>query len=369
MLLLAWKNLLQERTRLAVSLGGVAAALFLVLLLEGIFAGASDQLVAYLEQSDADAWVMQEGVSNMHMSTSVVPANMQGAIEGVDGVDSATPILYATIPIRTGERRWLSYVVGVPPGAERGGPWAMASGSAEPGPGEIVIPDVMAAKSGLRLGDSIELLGRSFRVSGLSQGTFSMANTVAFISYADMAELLGAHDVASYFLVKAAPGLSAATLVDELQRSLPGVNVLTREQFVASDRALAQQMGVEIIQVMSLIGFVVGALVIGLTMYTATVRRAREYGVAKALGARDRQLLGAVGFQSLAIAAGGLVLALAIAFAARPLLGAVAPEVPLAFPATGIGRLAVVTLGIALAASLLPAYRIARLEPAMVFKE
>ncbi|MBI2854827.1 MAG: FtsX-like permease family protein [Chloroflexi bacterium] len=369
MIQLTIKNLLQERTRLAISLGGVALALFLVLLLEGIFEGTSEQLVAYPEESKADVWVMQSGVSNMHMATSVLPARLKGAIDDVPDVESVSPIIYANVPVRTGAKRWPSYVVGVQPGSEQGGPWDMKEGSPGPKAGEAVISDLMASKSGLVLGDELEILGRKLRIAGLSRGTFSMANTITFVSYEDMEALLGVPGTASYLLVKGRPGISANVLAESIRRSVSGVNVMTREEFVASDLSMSRQMGAEVIQVMSLIGFVVGVLVIGLTMYTATVRRSREYGIAKALGVRDRQLLAAVGFQSVIVALLGLGLAIAVAYLFRPLVNAFVPEVPLVYPAASLVKLGLSALGIAFLASLLPAYRISRVEPAVVFKE
>lgn len=369
MIHLALKNLFLERARLLVSVGGVAAALFIVLLLEGVFAGSTEQLVAYLERSDADVWVMQEGVSNMHMSTSVLPSALEGSILGVPGVEGVTPILYASNPIQAKERRWFSYIVGLRHGAERGGPWAMQEGVAIPGPDQAVISDVLARKGGIDLGDSVTILGRQFRVAGLSKGTFSMANTVTFISYRDMEELLASPEVASYFLVRAQSGVAPEDLAEHIRQTVPGVNALTREAFTASDRSMSRQMGVEVIQVMSFIGFVVGVLVVGLTVYTATVRQAREYGIAKAVGAKNRQLLGVVMLQTLTIALLGLGLAVALAYLARPLVQVLVPEVPLAYPASGLVRLGLASLAIAALASLSPAYRISRVEPAMVFKE
>ena len=65
--LLARRNLLRSRARLAVSIGGVALALTLVLALDAIFEGVSRQLTAYIDRSGADAWVAQSGVRNLHM--------------------------------------------------------------------------------------------------------------------------------------------------------------------------------------------------------------------------------------------------------------------------------------------------------------
>ncbi|MGE5482305.1 MAG: ABC transporter permease [Bacteroidota bacterium] len=369
MLRLAIKNLLQERLRLGISLGGVVAAFFMTLLLQGVLAGATQQLVAYPQRSDADVWVMQVGVSNMHMATSVLPLGLKEAVRKVPGVKDVTPILYTSTSLQAGGRQWFSYIVGVRPGAKRGGPWAMKEGSTSTGAGEVVISFVLARKAGIGLGDSVAIAGRPFRVIGLSEETFSMANSVTFIAFEEMEALLDAQGVASYFLVKAASDTSPEDLAARIKRAVPGVNAMSREAFAESDRSMAEQMGVDMIGVMSTIGFAVGVLVIGLTIYTATVRRASEYGVVKALGTKNRQLVALIAVQTLVLSLLGLGLATAVAFLLRPLMQSVVPEAPLVYPAKTLGRLTASALSIAALASFLPACRIVRVQPAQIFKE
>ncbi|MBI4336320.1 MAG: ABC transporter permease [Chloroflexi bacterium] len=369
MIRLALKNLAQEPGRVLISLGGVAAALVLLLLMEGIFAGVSELIVAYPQNAGADVWVMQEGVSNMHMASSLVPEATKGAIAQVPGVAEATPILYFSNFVEAGEQRWFSYIVGLPENAPRGGPWAMKEGAATPRPGEAVVPDVLARKSGLHLGDDVTIVGRRLRVAGISTGTFSMANSITFLSYEDMEGILGTPGAASYVLVTGGPEVPASVLAQRVRQRVPGVNTMTREAFIASDRSMARQMGVDVIQVMTLVGFAVGVLVVGLTMYTATANRAREYGIIKALGARGHSLLALVAFQTIVIAGLGFGAAVGIAYLAGPLIQMAMPEIAVLYPASGLARLAVASLGIAFLASLLPAYRISRVEPAVVFKE
>lgn len=369
MVLLAIKNLWEERGRLFISAGGVAAALVLVLLLDGVFTGVSEQIVAYPEQTDAQVWVMQEGVSNMHMSTSILPRRLEAEIRAVEGVEDVTPVLYVNNLVETGQGRWFSYIVGVEAEARRGGPWAMAEGAASPGLGEAIIPDVLARKGGVGLGESVTIMGREFRVVGLSRGTFSMANSMTFLSYKDLEGLLSAPGAASYFLVKARPEVPPSVLAERVSQAVPGAHSMTREDFIASDRSMSRQMGVDVIQVMTVIGFVIGMLVVGLTIYTATVRRSREYGIVKALGARNGQLMALVAVQALVIAALGLGVAVAVAYLARPAVQAAVPEIAVVYSAGSLAKVLMVSGAIAPLASLLPAYRITRIEPGAVFKE
>lgn len=67
----AFRNLFQQKFRLALSIGGVALAMMLMLALDALLTGSEEDLTAYIIQSDADVFVAQDGVKNMHMAGSV----------------------------------------------------------------------------------------------------------------------------------------------------------------------------------------------------------------------------------------------------------------------------------------------------------
>jgi putative ABC transport system permease protein len=78
---LARRNLFQERRRALLAVAGVAMALLLVLVLQGIFDGAMRQVTAYIRTSEADLFVSQQGVRTMHMSASALPPGSSSGSE------------------------------------------------------------------------------------------------------------------------------------------------------------------------------------------------------------------------------------------------------------------------------------------------
>jgi putative ABC transport system permease protein len=131
---------------------------------------------------------------------------------------------------------------------------------------------------------------------------------------------------------------------------------------------MVRQMGADIIRAMSGVAYIVGLLVIGLTIYTATLERAREYGVLKALGATTTALLRVVFAQAFISAALGFVAGAGLAWLIADLIGRLLPEMLiLIVPATLVGQ-APVLLVVAGLAALLPLGRIARLDPLVVFQ-
>ena len=72
------------------------------------------------------------------------------------------------------------------------------------------------------------------------------------------------------------------------------VNAIPTENFIQNDWAIAMQMGVEIIALMTVIGGALAVLLTGFTIYTNTARKEGELAVMKALGFRNRAIYGSV---------------------------------------------------------------------------
>ena len=81
----------------------------------------------------------------------------------------------------------------------------------------------------------------------------------------------------------------------------------SRTAFAEQERKLIGDMASDMLAIMNLAGFVIGLAVVALTVYTATLDRRSEYGVLKAVGARNRHLYGIVLAQALYSVALGIV--------------------------------------------------------------
>src|SRR3989337_2052483 len=90
---LARRNLLKDKTRMALCVGGVALAVMLILVLNGFLAGMYSQITSYLDNSPGSVVVAQEDVVNLLGATSLLPVGMIQQVEDVEGVKEAYPIL------------------------------------------------------------------------------------------------------------------------------------------------------------------------------------------------------------------------------------------------------------------------------------
>ncbi|MEW5939920.1 MAG: ABC transporter permease, partial [Chloroflexota bacterium] len=290
MIRLAFRNLFQNKARLVISVGGVALALLLILALDAVFTGVERRITAYIDFSGADIWVSQEDVRNMHMASSSMPESAARKIKRVEGVASVTPILYLTNNVVAGDERNLAYVIGLPEQVEFGGPWKVSAGASLPGEGEVIVDRGIAENSGIALGDEVEILGKEFVVSGFSEGTSTLVNSVVFISADDFEEMRGSYGTVSFLLVKVNGGESPKVVAARIESQIRDVTAQTRDGFASQERKVVKDMSADLITIMNLIGFLIGLAVMALTVYTSTLSRRREYGMLKAIGARNSHL-------------------------------------------------------------------------------
>lgn len=367
-LLLARRNLTRNRVRLVASMGGVALALSLTLALDAIFAGVSSQLTTYIERAGADVWVAQGGVRNLHMVASSLPESVVDQVQGIGGVAAVTPILEATDTIAAGDERAVAYVVGLPAEASMGGPWDVAEGSGRPGPGEIIIDRAFARTAGVSIGDSIEVLGGEARIAGVSRGTASLVNSVAFVPFDDFRSIRGGPPLVSFVLVRVTPGASPERVADDIERAVPGVTAQSRAAFVAEERRIVSDMSADVISIMNVIGFVVALTVVALTVYVATLAGRREYGVLKALGARNRLLYRVVLLQAALSVAVGFAVGLSFTGLTGLAIAQTDLNVRLAVTSGSIVKVGLFAAIIAGLAAILPIRQVAGVDPAVVFR-
>lgn len=368
MLTLTYRNLVHEKGRLVIAVGGVALALILMLSLDAIVTGIEGRIAAYIEQSGADVFVAQGGVHNLHMATSSIPSSVLPAVQAVPGVASATPLLYRTDYLLINRGRYAVYVIGLPPDARAGGPRRIGRGQATPSDGGIIVDRATADKAGARLGDHLTLFGRDLTIVGLSEGTASSLNSVAFITSHDFIQARGDTQSLSFVLAITAPGESPTAVATRIEQSVPGVTALSRQAFAGQERKIVSDMSTDVLTIMNAVGFLIGLAVVAVTIYIATFTRRAEYGVLKAVGARNGYLYRSVLLHALSYALLGLVLA----FVGTLLLAIIVPRlVSSVTPVLRTGSLvnvAGIALIIAGLASVLPIAQLARLDPAIVFR-
>jgi len=157
-------------------------------------------------------------------------------------------------------------------------------------------------------------------------------------------------------------------LVEKVNQLLPGANVVTVKQVVATQQNVNNMMG-RLSLIFLVIIVVVGGAGIANYMYANVFERRREIGTLMALGAESGLVLRIFLLKALLLGLvggmGGYAIGTTIAVTLGPKLAKV-PVLPmpiLALWAIGI------SVGITLLASYFPARRAARLDPCATFQE
>lgn len=218
------------------------------------------------------------------------------------------------------------------------------------------------------MGDQVEVLGQPFDVVGLATGTTNIINSVAFIDLQDFFRLRGTDDTISYLLASVSENVRPEAIAQRIETEVSGVTALARDTFSAEEAQIIQDMGSDIIAIINSIGFLIGLAVTGLTIYTATLSRKAEYGVLKALGAKNSHLYVTVGWQTAISIVLGLFVAVGLTLGLTVLVPLAVPGLELLLLPTALAKATIAAAAIALLAALIPVWQVTRLDPAIVFR-
>lgn len=368
---IARKNLLAEKTRFAVAVAGVAFAVFLIVLIQSLFMGFRSASGAFIEDMPYQLWVMQGGTYDLYHASSVLPAAHAWAIRDVPGVISAQPIIgrQGIVEVNGTERRELFFafeehaaarVTLTSPAADL--PERASSLPGLPASGEIIV----SGQLGVGAGDIVRVGERELTVTGkVSEG--GGFRSFSLLSYQDARELFDLNENANFIGVQLAAGVEGDAAAARIAEAVPGADVVSRAEFAERSRADIEVF-TPILAVVLSIGFVVGAAVISLTIYTATIERKREFGVLKALGATRWYLYRLVTAQSFAVGLLGFAAGVPLAIGVSRLVTTIVPEFVTMFQPEAIAGVLGVVLLMSLVSAYLPAHRVTRIDPAMVFR-
>lgn len=366
---LAFQNLFQQKFRLALTVTGVALAMGLILLLNGFEAGVYRQVTAYLDHTPADYVVAEESVKNLLGVQSLLPGDAAALARGVPGIAQVTPIYARFVILDLHDKKVPAYLVGYEP-RSGGGPWRLKAGRLPTADNEAVLDWVLAQTHGFALGDTLEILGKDFTIVGLSDETNSWMAGFLFIRKGAAEKLVLTPNATSFLLLALEPGADGATVEQRLRRRLrDDADLLLADTVKQNDVTLLAKVFAVPLRLMVTIAFAVGTAILGMVIYSAMVERMREYGVLKAVGARNRQLYGLVAQQGMTTAVLGVGIGIGLAAIAAQGIMRSAPKFLIVLEPRAVLVTVASGLLMGVLAALLPALRAATLDPAQVFRK
>jgi putative ABC transport system permease protein len=362
----ARRNLFAEKGRFAISVAGVALAVMLILIVLALYRGWS-QTGGTFQQLPGQLWVVQQGTTDPFHSSSLVEVSELQDVSSVEGVAAVVPVLSRQMNFSVGESEEevrlmaLDFPTAVP----------IASKVREqylPEPGKIIIESTLSRKTGLDEGDTAAFGPISLEVGRVQPRSTEVLSPFAFVNFEDAEKIFGVAAVVNYGMVVIDPNTNASLVGERIQAENTDFRVFTSEEFAKAIRREIDESFLPIIAILVGIGFIVGAAVVGLTIYTATIERSKEFGVMKAVGGSPGFLYRIVLSQSAVLTSAGFVGGFAAALAAARVASQLVPEFATEFQLGDLGFVLLITLGMAVIASFVPVRRINSIDPGSVFK-
>jgi putative ABC transport system permease protein len=361
---LARRNLFTEKIRFTMSIAGVAFAVLLVLVVASLYRGWSESSEFFTELP-GDLWVAQPGTSDPMRATSYLPADGAAALEQAEGVSLVIPVYARRIAMPEAGQANVQFMSFALPENVPG--LRAAADRYVPEPGHVAIQDVLADAAGVGVGDRLDVLGSAFVVEHIRPGGNPLF-ALAFLNAADARPLLGLPGYVSYFVLVLATGTSPDTVAATIPDLLPGSEARTSADYAAAMSATVDEGFLPVVGALVAIGLAIGGAVVALTTYTATIEKARDYAVLKALGASAWFVYRVVIRQSAIVGVAGSLLGVVAASVVATLVRRRVPEFVTDLRMTDAVFVIAATIAISLIAAYVPVRRINRIDPAMVFR-
>jgi putative ABC transport system permease protein len=363
---IALRNLFQEKTRFLISIGGVAFSVVLIMVLTGLYQGWKSKIGEYIRIIPADIWVMQNGSEELFHTPSILPITIKNQLQQINGVETAKPFNARRVALHVNGHELNLYVVADEPTAGVGQPAKVVEGKATPDVGEIIVDKSQSRK--VKIGDVLPVAGQQLKVVGFSEGGDLVTSSFAFAQKADIDKIQKLPNSANFFLVTVKAGANIDQVIGAIKSKLPATDAVSRAKFVDNNTKIITDTFLPVILVLLVIGVVVGISVIGLTIFTSTLEKSREYGVLKAIGMRNAQLYGLVIQQALIAGVVGFGVGMGITLVLQNTLGTLVPQFVSQLSLRDISLIFGVTIVMAMIAAYIPVHRISRIDPAEVFK-
>lgn len=384
MLRLALKMLFGDRGKYIMLVSGITFSTLLMTQFPSVFCGIMTWTYANMFNSRAEIWVMdpkaEQSLDNKPLRDTDV-----NRVRSVDGVAWAAPYFQGTLQARMPDGNFkLITLVGLDATTLAGAPSHLLQGSLE----DLRLPNtVFTDEFGLErfsegqvhadgksrrigVGDTIEINDREARIVGVAKARRSFTGGPFVFTTYERAVLYAPQQrkMLTFILAAPQPGVSAEEAVRRITAET-GLLAMTEEQFRWSTIWwYVRNTGIPFaVGSIVIIGALVGMIIAAQTFYAFVLENLRNFAALKAMGASNARVTGMLIVQALATGFIGYGLGVGVAslvlrFFVR--LGKIGVYTPWQLPVAVFG----VVLLISSLSALMGIVRVARTEPAVVFR-
>jgi putative ABC transport system permease protein len=370
---IARKNLFHDKIRFVVAQAGITLAVVLITIQIGVYLAFLANTSVLIDHTEADIWVTARGLENFDFGRPFSEKKLYEVRE-VPGVLWADKYMlafgYWKTP--TGSQETVQ-MVGFNPETLVGAPWDIVRGNPQDVKyfNSVFYDQAETNRLGdLPIGAETEINNRRVRVVGITRGARSFIQSpYIFTSFKNVLNLSFINKGNTvYVLAKVAPGYSVQEVKQRLAENLKDVDVYTAEEFSSKTRrywTVNTGMGTALLAV-ALLGLVIGTVIVGNTIYTATTEHLKEFGTFKAMGASNWNLYKIIIEQALVNSVVGYGMGMFVSYWVVQAMRKGNLQVLLPWPV--LVGVYVVTALMCLGSSVLSIYKVTKIDPALVFK-
>ena len=369
---LAWRNLSHDRLRFAVTIAGVAFAVFLMVFQGSLLAGFVRVSSSVIDATDADLWITARGVPCFDFPAPL-PSRFRELSMNVTGVNSVERIAAGITSWQKPSGVWQTIIIiGADPGVGSSFPLPYLNGKTD-----LVFPEtVLVDNSNLdalgltTMPVDVEIGRRRARVAGAVSGFGSfIGSPYVFTGYNDAVRYLDfGPEETTFLLVRVAPGNNVQVVQQHLKARLPEADIWTRAEFSRRARlywVIKTGAGGALLTA-ALLGSIVGAVIVSQTIYATTMESLEEFATLKAMGASRWYLRRVVLIQALVSSVIGCAIGLALTF---PSIKVVQGSIPWVYTPWWLpAGMVLVSLLMCSLASTVSIRKAIRVEPGRVFR-
>ncbi len=364
----AFKTLVNHRGRFLITSLGIALCIILMLFLLAIFRGVADGCMRYINESDADLWILQKHTSNIMRGTSLLFMNQGKIIKEIPGVRLVSPVFFFSSSVKMTGATATVRLTGYDISTGRGGPPELFKGKALENDNQIILDRSFAFKYNLHLGDEVTINEDILTVTGFSSGTNMGVYQYAFVTLKKAQSLIGLPGIVSFFQVRTEKGSDILKISEIIKSSVNGVTAIDRKTFLENNQHEMESGFLPMLYVIAIIGAIVLTAILSLILSVYIMEQRIDYTIIKALGAPRGFIPGIVLRQALILAFSGMVIAVVLFFPLLKIVEILTPEVVTESSAWQIIGVFAGLLVISLISSFFPILKLRHIYPLELFK-
>ena len=358
---LVLKNPFRSRARSLLAITGIAIGIATIVTLGVITEGLKTSTEDTLKAGGADFTIVESNVSDMFFSK--IDEEYVDRVRNVSGVEDAVGILMAVQPL---DDNPYFVLIGIDPAKINMSQIKITEGRTlqDPDADEVIMGKVASENHGKKVGDTIKIKNREYRVVGIFESGDMQQDSGAFISLKKLQRIEDKEGKVTMIYVKMTRNSAVEDVTDRIEKRYSDLTTIASlEDLQSVDQGL--QTIDTATWAISLLAIIIGGIGVINTMIMSVFERTREIGVLKAVGWMDRRIL--------AMILGESVVLTAIAGAAGSVLGVAAIQILLALGMKGFiepvyspeifMRAFAVAFTVGILGGLYPAYRASRLAP------